>query len=89
MTLLFTPELEKFIQTQIDSGKYASTDEVIIAGLKLLEERERMYQCRFEELQKEILIGLEEAECGELIDGEKLFHDLQNKLIQRRVRADK
>ncbi|MBW4621218.1 MAG: type II toxin-antitoxin system ParD family antitoxin [Cyanosarcina radialis HA8281-LM2] len=89
MALPLTPELEEFVQTQIDSGKYASTDEVIIAGLKLLEERERIYKGRFEELQKDILVGLAEAERGELIDGEQVFQDLQNKLTQRRIQLGK
>lgn len=89
MAFPLTPELEDFVQTQIDSGKYASTDEVIIAGLKLLEERERIYKGRFEELQKEISVGLEEAERGELIDGEIVFQNLKNRLNQRRIELGK
>lgn len=46
MTLLLTPQLEQFIQSQIESGKYTSVNEVIIAALKLLEEKE-LYQGRF------------------------------------------
>jgi hypothetical protein len=49
---------------------------VIIAALKLLEERERIYQGRFEELRREINIGLEEAERGELIDADTVFNNL-------------
>lgn len=43
MTLLLTPQLEQFIQSQIESGKYTSVNEVIIAALQLLEENE-LYQ---------------------------------------------
>jgi antitoxin ParD1/3/4 len=43
MSISLTPELEQFIQSQIASGKYASTEDVIIAGIKLLEERERIF----------------------------------------------
>jgi antitoxin ParD1/3/4 len=85
MTLLLTPELEIFIQSQVASGKYTSTDEVIIAALKLLEERERIYQGRFEELQREIAVGLEEAERGELIDADTVFSQLREKLEKRRT----
>jgi antitoxin ParD1/3/4 len=83
MALALTPELEQFIQNQVANGKYASADEVLIAGLKLLEEREHLYQGRFEELQREIMVGVEEADLGELIDGETVFHKLREKLIQR------
>lgn len=36
MILLLTPQLEQFIQSQIESGKYASINEVVIAAFKLL-----------------------------------------------------
>ncbi|HAG80699.1 MAG TPA: type II toxin-antitoxin system ParD family antitoxin [Cyanobacteria bacterium UBA12227] len=88
MTLLLTPELEMFIQNQIASGKYTSTNEVIIAALKLLEKRERIYQGRFEELQREIAIGLEEAERGELIDADIVFNHLREKLAKRRIQEN-
>ena len=48
MSISLTPELEEFIQSQVESGKYSSTEEVIIAGIKLLKEREKIYQGRFE-----------------------------------------
>jgi antitoxin ParD1/3/4 len=83
MALALTPELEQFIQNQVAIGKYASADEVLIAGLKLLEEREHLYHGRFEELQREIMVGIEEADRGELIDGETVFHNLREKLAQR------
>ncbi|MGB3639811.1 MAG: type II toxin-antitoxin system ParD family antitoxin [Rivularia sp. (in: cyanobacteria)] len=82
-----TSELEEFIQSQVESGKYSSTDEVIIAGIKLLKEREKIYQGRFEELKREIIIGVEASEGGEVIDGEIVFRQLEHKLQQRRQQA--
>ncbi|MDJ0799608.1 MAG: type II toxin-antitoxin system ParD family antitoxin [Calothrix sp. MO_167.B12] len=79
MSISLTPELEQFIQSQVASGKYASTEEVIIAGIKLLEERERIYQGRFEELKQEIAIGLEQLERGERIDGREVIEKLRQK----------
>ncbi len=88
MPITLPPELEKFIHNQVSSGKYASIDEVFLAGIKLLEERERLYQGRFEELRREILIGVEEAEQGELLDAETVISGLREKLQQRRVQSD-
>ena len=51
MNLSFSPELEQFIQSQVESGKYTSTEEVVMAGVQLLSERERIYKGRFEELK--------------------------------------
>ena len=56
-----------------------------MAGIKLVEERERIYQGRFEELQREIAIGIEAAERGEVVDGETVFRNLQQRLQQRQL----
>ncbi|MBD2774264.1 ribbon-helix-helix domain-containing protein [Iningainema tapete] len=53
MKVSLTPELEQFIQSQVESGKYKSPEEVIIASITLLEVWERMYKEHFEGLRKE------------------------------------
>jgi antitoxin ParD1/3/4 len=87
MNLSLTPELEQFIQSQIAAGKYASQEEVVLAALQILAERERIYKGRFEELQQEILIGVEASNRGEVVDSETVFSQLQQKLQQRREQA--
>ena len=79
MSISLTPELEEFIQNQVASGKYSSTEEVIIAGIKLLEEREKIYQGRFEELKREIMVGVEASERGEVIDGREVIEKLRQR----------
>jgi antitoxin ParD1/3/4 len=79
MSISLTPELEQFIQSQVASGKYTSTEEVIIAGIKLLEERENIYKGRFEELKREIAIGVEASERGEVIDGREVIEKIRLK----------
>lgn len=82
MNISLTPELEQFIQSQVASGKYTSTEEVLIAGIKLLEEREHIYKGRFEELRREIMIGVEASERGEVIDAELVFAELEEDIRQ-------
>lgn len=79
MNVSLTPKLKQFIQTQIESGKFSSAEEVVIAGIKLLEEREQIYKGRFEELKKEIAIGIEAAERGEYLDGREVIEQLRQK----------
>ncbi|KAM3098490.1 type II toxin-antitoxin system ParD family antitoxin [Phormidesmis sp. 146-35] len=83
MDISLTPETEQFIQQQIAIGKFSSISEVVDAGVKLLEERERIYKGRFEELQREIQIGLDASERGEVIDGETFMNQLREKLQQK------
>jgi len=77
MNVSLTPELEQFIQSQVEGGKYTSPDAVILAALRAFEERERIYKGRFEELRREIIIGVEASERGEVVDGEIVFSQLQ------------
>jgi antitoxin ParD1/3/4 len=79
MEVLLTEQLEQFIQTQVETGKYASASDVILAGIQLLEERERLYQGRFEELQREVLLGVEQLDRGERLDGRSVIEQLRQK----------
>ncbi|MEH1858428.1 MAG: type II toxin-antitoxin system ParD family antitoxin [Nostoc sp.] len=79
MNISLTTELEQFIQSQVTSGKYTSSEEVILAGIRLLEERERIYKGRFEELQREIAIGVEQLDRKERLDGREVIEQLRQK----------
>lgn len=79
MDVTLTPELEQFIHTQIESGKFASALEVIEAGIRLLDEREHLYQGRFEDLRQEVLIGIEQLDRGERLDGRAAIKQLRQK----------
>ncbi|WP_052646620.1 hypothetical protein [Spirulina subsalsa] len=56
--------------------------------LDMLEAIERIYQGRFEELQREIMVGVAASERGEVVDGETVFCQLQQKLQQRGYQDD-
>ncbi len=82
MNVSLTPQLEQFVREKVDSGRYLSASEVVREGLRLLEERDRVYQSRLADLQKEITIGVEEADRGELVDGEEVMQELYEELKQ-------
>jgi antitoxin ParD1/3/4 len=77
MNVSLDPELEQFIHNQVESGKYTSTDAAIAAGIRLLEQLERIYQGRFEELKREILLGIEQLDRGERLDGKEVIEQLR------------
>lgn len=82
MNVSLTPQLEQFVREKVDSGRYLSASEVVREGLRLLEERDRVYQARLADLQKEITVGVEEADRGELFDGEEVMQELYEELKQ-------
>jgi antitoxin ParD1/3/4 len=66
MNVSLTPELERFVQDKVRSGRYLSASEVVREALRLLDEQDRLRAFRLEELRREIAVGLEQAERGEV-----------------------
>lgn len=69
MQIVLPPEVEVLVQRQLSSGKYQNAIEVILAGIKLLEQQEDIYQGRLQNLQQEARIGWEASQRGEVVDG--------------------
>jgi antitoxin ParD1/3/4 len=80
MNVSLTPELEQLVHEKVKSGRYLSASEVVREGLRLLEERDQLYKARLAELQKEVNIGVKEADRGELIDGEVVMQEIYEDL---------
>lgn len=83
MQVILPPELEDLVQRQLASGKYQTAIEVLLAGAKLLEQQEDIYQGRLQELQQEARIGWEAAGRGELIDGNTAMAQIRANLYSR------
>jgi len=76
MNISLTPELEKYVTTQVKSGLYNSSSEVIRSALRMLLKLEtKQPNAQFEDykmwLQQEVQIGLDQAARGEVTDGIK------------------
>ena len=84
MTATLSGELEEFVNAQVQSGEYPSALEVIRAGLYLLEDQETLRQIRLERLRREIAIGIEQADRGEVapLDVEDIIAEGRKRLGQ-------
>jgi len=80
MNVSLTPELEQLIHKKVQSGLYLSASEVVREALRLLEERDKLRAMRFEELRRDIQIGIDQADRGELLDGPEVFEKLRAKV---------
>jgi antitoxin ParD1/3/4 len=80
MNVSLTPELERLIHTKVESGLYLSASEVVREALRLLEERDMLQTMKREELRREIQIGINQADRGELLDGEEVLEKLRTKV---------
>ena len=92
MNVSLNPALEKFIQDQVRNGEYSSADEVIAAGLTLLQHDPDadLSPEELENLRREIQIGIDQADRGELAPwnaaearalGQKLLAEQRKKAI--------
>ena len=79
LNISLTPELDRFINARVASGRYQSASEVVREGLRLLEEREEHRQTALQELRQLIAVGLEEAKRGELLDGEQVMAEMMRR----------
>jgi antitoxin ParD1/3/4 len=88
MNVSLTPELEVFIEKEVETGMYRSASEVIRAGLRLLKD-EKAPKPRFmvsstEELQEKLLTGIRQLDRGEGIPGEAAAKELRQRAEARR-----
>jgi antitoxin ParD1/3/4 len=65
MQIYLSDDREQFVRSLVQAGQYASEEEVIAEALRLLEERDE--QAELAELRREIGIGIEQADRGELV----------------------
>ena len=85
VNISITPELDAFLQSRVDSGRYQTTSEVVREALRLLERQERERDEAFHQLKAKLEIGTAQAERSELIDGVQVFDELREMIEERRL----
>jgi antitoxin ParD1/3/4 len=76
-----TPQLNDFVERLVASGRYQTSSEVFREALRLLEHRERQPITTFEELKREVNIGLKQAKAGLLLDGPTVMEEIRRKYL--------
>lgn len=72
------PDLNSLVERKVTSGQFHSADDVVVEGLRLLQEREELGKPDFEfstleELEAKLAVGVEQLERGEGIPGDDSF----------------
>ena len=79
-----TPELQQFVTSHVQSGHYCSAAQVLLEGLRQLEDRERSDEEAFEAFKAKVQRGAAQAERGELVHPDVV---LENIAAMKRARA--
>lgn len=86
MNVSLTPELEQFVQTKVQSGRYNSASEVVREALRLLEDHEKARAAQLAEFNQELGRRLASLDRGESADPAEVRMRLQRKSHERRKR---
>ena len=86
MKVSLTGELEALVNEKVKTGLYHTASEVIRDSLRLLEERDRLYQVRLEELRGAVKKGLDQLDRGEGVpfDPESLKRRLRQHVAKKK-----
>lgn len=84
MNVSLTPELEKFVNSKVVSGRYNSASEVVREALRLLEEHDLARAAQLAEFNEELGRRLAALDRGETVDPAQVRARLQRKAEQRR-----
>jgi antitoxin ParD1/3/4 len=79
MNVSLTIQLEELVQQKVSSGRYNSASEVIREALRLLEERDELKELKLQALKKDIALGLDQADRGEIVDADQVFAELRKR----------
>ena len=82
MSLNIPPEFERAVLERVESGQYASPEEVLRACLEALEREEESESSQLDALRHEIELGIRSAEEEELISAADV-----KELIRARLRG--
>lgn len=76
MNVSLTPELEKFVDSKVESGLYNNASEVIREGLRLLKEHDEIRLKWRESIER----GWLQAQAGQVVDGPRAMADARTRL---------
>lgn len=82
MSISFTPNQERLIQTKLHSGKYRSVEEIIEIALRLLDEYDRADAEWVENVREKIDAAIEVSDQTPTIDGETFVNQILERFRQ-------
>lgn len=83
-----TAETEALIRARIDSGEFASPDQVLQAALRVMAQVSSDYGASRDRVREQIARGLAQADAGQLVDGPAAMQRIKAELEQRVAEED-
>ena len=84
MNVSLTPELVKFVESEVNSGLYQTASEVIRAGLRRLKQDQQALTSQtpttLATLEGQLLDSIERLDRGEGVDGQKSLRRMRKRI---------
>jgi len=87
LNVSLTPELDKFVQERVATGRYQTASEGVREGLRLLELQERNREAAFLTLKAKLDRGASQADRGEIVDPDEVLKKID--ALKRRRASEK
>ena len=84
MNVSLTPELDKFVASKVESGRYTSASEVVREALRLLELHDQARSAELAAFNRELGNRLVSLDRGESMSPEEIRGRLERKSRERR-----
>jgi antitoxin ParD1/3/4 len=90
MNVSLTAELDRYVHSKVQSGRYNSASEVLREALRLLQERDEFRAAQLAQAHLKIQHGLESLERGDYVEGttSELYGGAINRSRQRLERRE-
>lgn len=87
MNVSLTPELERFVEAKVESGRYTSASEVVREALRLLEDQEQIRREQQAIFHRELEHRMETMDRGRFADPEVVREGLRRRSAERRAKT--
>lgn len=77
LTVSLPEALNAFVRKLVVSGRFASASDVVQEALTQLERREHDRDAALDEIRREIQLGIDQADAGQLRDGPTVFAEIR------------
>ncbi len=81
MHISLTKNLDNLVKSKVKSGLYNNASEVVREALRMMHEKDKAQEARYEHFKREVILGVEAAERGEFSERtpQEIIRDLENR----------
>jgi antitoxin ParD1/3/4 len=88
MDLRFPEYLQVYVDDMLANGSYDTVYDLIVDAISIHRDAELTRRRKYEELKKEIQIGLDQLDRGEVVDGPQTFDRILAELGETDVKRE-